>query len=148
MYLTKRTYVGANYEHNNITGEISLSKSGKQIPIKLKRVTSVIEQIGYWRKANAIHQWFVNNVQKGVDDCKEYHLDSDILKALLKDCKKVIKTPDKADKVLPTKSGFFFGSTNYGEYYLKDIEYTISMVEEALKEEDSEFCDYYYESSW
>ena len=25
-----------------------------------------------WRKANAIHKWFVDNVQKGKDDCSEY----------------------------------------------------------------------------
>lgn len=30
------------------------------------------ENIGYWRKANAIHQWFVDNVQDGEDDC-QYH---------------------------------------------------------------------------
>ena len=26
-------------------------------------------QIASWRKANAIHKWFVDNVQDGVDDC-------------------------------------------------------------------------------
>ena len=32
----------------------------------------IAEQVGYWRKANAIHQWFVDNVQDGEDDC-DYH---------------------------------------------------------------------------
>jgi hypothetical protein len=27
------------------------------------------ESVGYWRKANAIHGWFVENVQDGEDDC-------------------------------------------------------------------------------
>ena len=27
------------------------------------------EEVGYWRKANAIHGWFVRNVQNGKDDC-------------------------------------------------------------------------------
>ena len=30
------------------------------------------EEVGYWRKANQIHKWFVDNVQDGVDDCGEY----------------------------------------------------------------------------
>lgn len=30
------------------------------------------ESVGYWRKANAIHRWFVENVQDGEDDC-DYH---------------------------------------------------------------------------
>ena len=30
------------------------------------------EMVGYWRKANHIHKWFVDNVQDGEDDCKEY----------------------------------------------------------------------------
>jgi len=30
------------------------------------------EEVGYWRKANAIHKWFVDNVQNGEDDCQRY----------------------------------------------------------------------------
>ncbi len=29
-------------------------------------------EVGYWRKANQIHNWFVKNVQGGVDDCGYY----------------------------------------------------------------------------
>ncbi len=32
----------------------------------------ISEPVGYWRKANAIHRWFVENVQDGEDDC-DYH---------------------------------------------------------------------------
>ena len=32
------------------------------------------EQVGYWRKANHIHKWFVDNVQDGKDDCHEYYV--------------------------------------------------------------------------
>ena len=30
------------------------------------------ESFGYWRKANQIHKWFVDNVQGGIDDCRPY----------------------------------------------------------------------------
>ena len=27
--------------------------------------------VGYWRKANQIHKWFVDNCQNGRDECQE-----------------------------------------------------------------------------
>ena len=30
---------------------------------------SIMQDVGYWRKANQIHNWFVNNVQNEIDDC-------------------------------------------------------------------------------
>lgn len=32
--------------------------------------SSISEEVAYWRKANAIHRWFVDNVQDGEDDCR------------------------------------------------------------------------------
>ena len=29
-------------------------------------------EIGYWRKSNQIHKWFVDNIQEGVDNCATY----------------------------------------------------------------------------
>jgi len=37
----------------------------------------------YWRKANQIHNWFVDNVQGGDDDCREYGVSIEHLKELL-----------------------------------------------------------------
>ena len=36
------------------------------------RLVFVRYEVLMWRKANAIHNWFVQNVQKGVDDCGVY----------------------------------------------------------------------------
>ena len=35
--------------------------------LSISRETSY--QIGYWRKANHIHKWFVDTCANGVDDC-------------------------------------------------------------------------------
>ena len=32
---------------------------------------SLEASVGYWRKANHIHRWFVENVQGGEDECQE-----------------------------------------------------------------------------
>jgi len=44
----------------------------------------------YWRKANHIHGWFVDNVQDGQDDCKQYYVDLDAISQLRVVCEKVI----------------------------------------------------------
>lgn len=50
----------------------------------------IMEEVGYWRKSNQIHNWFVEHVQDGEDDC-DYHREvtEDDLLELLETCKKV-----------------------------------------------------------
>ena len=145
MYLTKKTYVGAKFEHREVTGQIDVSVMETKLPIDFKKVRVIEEEAGYWRKANHIHAWFVENVQKGVDNCGEYYVSHKQLEALLKDCKLVKENKSAASGILPTQPGFFFGGTDYDEYYMQDIDDTIKIIEEALKDEAG---DYYYQSSW
>ena len=46
----------------------------------------IIENVIYWRKANQIHNWFVENVQKGRDDCRCYEVTKRQLERLFKLC--------------------------------------------------------------
>lgn len=46
----------------------------------------------YWRKANAIHKWFVDNVQHGTDDCGVYDVDIRQLKDLRDMCEAVLSS--------------------------------------------------------
>jgi len=109
--------------------------------------------VGYWRKANQIHKWFVDNVQNGVDNCGEYLVKEDQLANLLETCKLILdKDPSKASVLLPVQSGFFFGSTDYDQYYFKDLENTVKIIE-SLFEKDLDGGSYlegdiYYSSSW
>lgn len=140
----------------------------------------IFENIGYWRKANHIHNWFVEHVQNGIDDC-EYHneVTKEILEELLKTCQtvldnselingkiengariengkwvpimedgKYIKDSSVAEELLPTQSGFFFGSTDYDEWYLNDIKETIKICKNALATTDFDKQAIYYCSSW
>lgn len=157
MHLSKRTYV-KNWDHHTPKErhEVIVKKGGEIVQsIKPERVSSIQEDIGYWRKANHIHNWFVENIQNGNDNCGEYYVGIDDLINLLEVCKEVKKDPERADELLPTVSGFFFGSTDYDEYYMKDIDYTIEILEGALSEKyideagrDRYTGDYYYSSSW
>lgn len=147
MYLTKNTYIGANYEHNKVSGTIQIEKDGKEIPIQFNRVYEIIESVGYWRKANHIHNWFVEKCQDGVDECQKTYINIEQLTDLLQVCKIVINNKDLASELLPTSSGFFFGGTEYDEYYFNDIQYTIELIESLLKEDNTN-SSFYYSSSW
>lgn len=153
MYLSKKNYVGAKYEFLKVKGTIDITIGDKKLPINFNRVSYIEEEVGYWRKANAIHKWFVENVQDGEDDCKEYYVGIDKLKELLEICKKIDKHPSDAPKLLPTQEGFFFGDTSYDEWYFEDIKKTIKMLEGIIKEEeklreDNLYSEFYYRASW
>ena len=145
MYLNKRTYV-QYWEHNGDDNyEVKVTKGGKPTKIDPKKVKYIIEEAGYWRKQNQIHRWFVENVQNGVDNCGEYYVDIDDLKTLLDLCEKVKADHSLAEELLPSASGFFFGGTEYDEWYFNGIDNTIEILKEALEDERG---DYYYSSSW
>ena len=106
------------------------------------------EDVGYWRKANAIHKWFVDNVQDGVDNCAEYVVYKSQLELLRDTCKRVLEDHSLAEELLPTESGFFFGSTEYNKWYFDDLETTVDIIDKVLAETDFYNYDITYQSSW
>ena len=102
--------------------------------------------VGYWRKANAIHSWFVENVQGGVDECQDAYVSREKLAELLNTCEEVLGDHSLANDLLPTESGFFFGSTEYDEWYFGSLEETITIIKNALALDND--YDFSYQSSW
>lgn len=86
-------------------------------------------QVGYWRKANQIHNFFVQKCADGIDDCRPVFVSDKKLKDLLDNCKQVLEDHTKAKELLPTTDGFFFGDTEYDEEYFDDLEYTVKILE-------------------
>lgn len=147
MYLEKRHYV-RRWDHTPAEKqfEVTVKRGGEPYAIiKPERVSYVTEHIAYWRKANAIHGWFVTNVQGGKDDCEAYHVEREQLEELLALAKAALKSP-APEGILPTQSGFFFGDISYGENYRVDMEDTIQQLTAALAEPDT--GEFYYNSSW
>ena len=159
MYLTKRTYVkNWNFQKDEQKHKVTVKLNGKsRKDIKPKRISQIIEDVGYWRKANQIHSWFVENVQDGRDECQESYVSLERLTELRDLCKEVIryKNSEFNNDNLPTSSGFFFGSTEYDEYYYEDCKDTIKIIDTILKEEEIVSntegiynAEYYYQASW
>lgn len=149
MYLTKKTYV-KNWDHTpkERRNTITIKQNNRiRTDIKPKRISVIIEDIGYWRKANAIHNWFVQTIQKGDDECQESYVGIKDLEELLDIVETVLLDHSLAGSLLPCQSGFFFGSYEYDDYYFSDLKLTRGIIKKALKEKDTE-GEFYYQASW
>jgi uncharacterized protein YneR len=112
----------------------------------------IVFTVGYWRKANAVHGWFVTNVQGGEDECKPHYVSSEDLIKLRDDCKLEMLvsagSPSGAGVVEPT-SGFFFGSNERDEWYYDNLKHTIEIVDKCLElDKDGHRWSFEYQSSW
>lgn len=101
--------------------------------------------IWYGRKENHIHKWV--EVVAGLN---ETNLDYVLIdpNVLLSDLKTVLNNHDLAPKLLPTQSGFFFGDTEYDDYYFDSVK---NLYEILLAEKEQgyfESCSYFYWSWW
>jgi hypothetical protein len=136
---------------DSITEAMGLERS--DINAELPSLTITVE-VAYWRKANAIHDWFVENVQGGTDDCGKYSVDRDNLDLLVATLAHIMKAKeDGADEatfeeLLPTSAGFFFGSTEYDEYYWEYIASTHKHIKALLENPKFDGFDFEYQSSW
>lgn len=109
--------------------------------------------VAYWRKANAIHNWFVQECNDGVDDGNAFHVSREQLEALYQLCYTVpkglaIHGDEYADEHLPTTSGCFFGSTEYDEWYLESLRYTAEVIDKLLNDPATKNLDFAYHASW
>ena len=157
MYLNKNTYVGAMFpEFSDVKGTVKISRRGVELPIKFERISHISEEVMYWRKANAIHQWFVDNVQDGIDNCQVSYVPFKKLEELLEIVTNLLvsKSPELAEKLLPPQAGFFFGGTEIDNWYWEDLQLTREGLTKIIEEEKTNqekykvYGDYYYHSSW
>ena len=120
---------------------------------------SISYPVGYWRKANAIHNWFVQNVQGDRDECQKSYVSAQDLRDLREACQAVLATKNNSlvsvsevaeDVCLAPRAGFFFGSTEYDEYYFDDLEYTVKMIDRLENSGvfDNAWTDIEYQASW
>jgi hypothetical protein len=143
MYLTAKRYI---YDFGD--DGIALRDALKELQVNGMEVKEVSYRAGYWRKANHIHKWFVDNVQDGEDNCSEYLVTHEKLERLLDLVNEVLRNKDKANELLPTANGFFFGSDVYDEGYFDDLIQTKAIIENVLSMDDIRKYDFYYSSSW
>ena len=86
QYLIVKKYL-SDYNEEEKKDKVKLKKIFKDIEFEPNQVSF---NVYYWRKSNAIHIWFVNNVQEGNDDCKEHYVEWEKLEELLKIINKIL----------------------------------------------------------
>ena len=149
MYLEARKFTGKEYFSPEMYAR--LAKAIDKPEMEYFPSITVNVQVAYWRKVNSVHQWFVDNVQKGNDDCGEYYVSRDQLMQLKTICNSIYKEKNLSQAVatLPTRDGFFFGNTEYNEYYFSDLEDTVKQIDFVLENyPDKEGWSFIYHSSW
>ena len=112
-------------------------------------------EVGYWRKANAVHGWFVSNIQGGVDNCEEHPVSLEQLTELRRVCQQVLENHELAPDLLPPTQGFFFGGNEMGEYYFEQLKQTVEIINrlevDYVQDRLSESAwdrDFFYVASW
>ena len=147
MYLTAEKYISGYSEQTK--RDIALEGlEGDHPPTKPDTSVTITLDLAYWRKANQIHQWFVNEVQNGEDDCGDYYVSREQLIELRDLCQQVLDNPEDAEELLPTQGGFFFGSTEFDEWYLASLKDTTEILDRILNNEKFAEWDFKYTSSW
>lgn len=179
------------HRKENVYGKPAIEiKEANNLPVQEENPdfewVQLVTKCAYWRKANAIHKWFIDNCGGGDADRREMEVSLKQLKELVEVCKKVLRSIDLVDgkvtngytirtnskgelervynfidgkvikdarickKLLPTESGFFFGSTDYDEYYVECLTDTIAQLEAVIKDAESEQKDVWFEyyASW
>lgn len=184
MYLKASKYV-SGFKHSGAEAVAQFNKIISAAGLDPKDIADASPSltlevtVAYWRKANAIHGWFVTNVQGGVDECQSSGVSREQLQELLALCRAVIaksklvparvqdgtlyshegvtrlmkdgegiEDPTAAMEMLPTQGGFFFGSTQYDQYYFQDLADTVEMLEKILSNPRFEDFDFTYRASW
>lgn len=141
MYLKGKRFMWYKEREDEAWQELDKYTKGRKV--------SLIElELGYWRKANAIHGWFVRNVQGNVDNCDEYVVKYSDLVKLRDVCFEALA--NKNPELLPPTEGFFFGSSAVDEWYWGEIDSTYEMMKDLCQDEDiiNGVVDVFYQSSW
>ena len=158
QYLTAKKYVakwqyGDNHNHRWLSQEFQDALSMDAPDIAKYGDCSGITityPVGYWRKANAIHNFFVQTLGGGEDNCQEMWVSRVHLVDLRGRCLDVLRADDMEAKAkelgLETTSGFFFGGTEYGDWYKEDLKLTIDICDHVLKLPEE--YSIYYQASW
>jgi hypothetical protein len=178
MYLSANKYVSASdyfdKDHPIMFNEILKTAKLEHLPATEFGSLIVKKNVGYWRKANAIHGWFVDNVADGVDNCQELHVGKEQLESLRSDCIKALANPDRKYEITSNKvfyllcdylnsldqeltpdtyenpvkptDGFFFGDSDLDDYYYEQLEYTIDLISSLLELPDE--LSFTYVASW
>lgn len=168
QFLYKEIYIGGQYEHKRLEGGLTYWErigeteeeniNGPKTFIPVKKIHSVRQHIGTWRKAYAIDQWMSNmDEQNGNSIELDWFQIADLYNVCVKiknhhDTLVKAELPDAhvlSKQFLPDNNSSYDDEEKYGNMYYEDIEKTIKMLKEEVENRDeNEDCYYDYKRSY
>ena len=97
IYLSKKTFIGAMYKSQAITGSISLFKRGKKIPVRLGRLAYVIEDIYHGSKTHWLHHWLELELPEYLGNAEDQEISEDLMDRLHQACIDVLAHRNMTD---------------------------------------------------
>ena len=85
----------------------------------------------YFRKVNFLFAYY-QNIGKMVDEYYAF-TDKDDIDDIISRCERVLKDHALANELLPTQSGFFFGSTDFDQWYFDDVKDCLRQMKKYRK---------------
>jgi len=146
MYLEAKRYL-APYDSQTEPMRRAIGAAIGYVPPKEKpgedtsllEISGVTVRVGYWRKFDDLHQWFVNNTQQGHDDCRPSFVSVDTLTELEEQLEQVSDDPASASE--------YFTADIDETLEEDDVDYTLKVLHHA-KRLQAQGWDIYYRASW
>lgn len=92
------------------------------------------KKIAYFRKVNFLVKFMEDYYDHIIENCEPIQIDEDCILELKWRCESVLKNRKLADSLLPTVSGFFYGSTEYDDFYYSNVEQVLDSCKKILEE--------------
>jgi hypothetical protein len=154
MYLEARIYTSAPYgeqapDQNRLALEAAAMIVGLGSKSSNIDFITLTREVAYWRKANAVHAWFVRECQGGTDNCRHAYVGREQLEALRDLCAALVASKDEKEALekLPPQSGFFFGDAVVDDWYWRSLASTVEQLNAVLSQTPAR-AEFYYHSSW
>ncbi len=109
-----------------------LEKVFPELHLNVENGIEFREELATWKRANAIHYWMVNNVQKGIDDDGYHQIPIAKIKVLKVLAELALKS-EQPQEILPTSENVLFGNANYDEEYRTNLIHTVDVLDNILK---------------
>ncbi len=90
IYISKKTFIGAMFRSSDVNGTINSTKRGRQIPIKLQRVSYVIEDIYHGNKTHWLHGWLNRELPEALANAEEREISGEVMDRLHRVCIEIL----------------------------------------------------------
>ena len=97
-----------------------------------KRTKEETEEIGYFRKVNFLIPFFEERTGEEIENCELVYITEEDIEELIRRCKEVLDNHEEANILLPTTTGFFYGSDEYDEYYFDNVQEVLDYCQNNL----------------